>query len=381
MQTLFSLGSKKFAPRVWRRVEARVWVFAALGLSLGASASPKRIPEMKRFELPTEVRQWGAPTHLNYRLYSPPHEQRTPLVVALHGCDQDSRDFIDATQILNEAKNRGFHVFLPEQSLRAHPLRCWNWYDPDHQMKETGELAQIAEGLRQLRDAELQNVSPRQSHVQWDRVYAMGLSAGAAHASGLAFCFPEIFRGFAQHSGPAFSSAGSAWDALQVLRLGPWMRTSRLAHLANQCSPTTPRSLSALFISGSADTVVHSNNTRSAIEQVLEFNRSVLRLPLSLPIQTESSPLTSTHYPAHLTSFHLTRSAGAPAVHWIKIDGLAHAWSGGQTTHAVRYQDPKGPSALKYILDFFEIGPPQATHTDSHRGGARHSKLNFNQDF
>jgi len=47
-----------------------------------------------------------------------------PLVVMLHGCEQNAADFAAGTHLNQLAAAKGYAVLYPEQSLRAHPNRC-----------------------------------------------------------------------------------------------------------------------------------------------------------------------------------------------------------------------------------------------------------------
>jgi len=85
-----------------------------------------------------------------YRLYLPamaaPDSQSLsplPLVVMLHGCKQDAADFAQGTGMNALAGEKDCIVLYPEQSSRANPMRCWNWFEPANQDKEAGEAAMI----------------------------------------------------------------------------------------------------------------------------------------------------------------------------------------------------------------------------------------------
>lgn len=72
----------------------------------------------------------GLTQRIHYRLFLPCRpEAAMPLVVMLHGCQQNAAEFAQGTGTsVHAAKGRGA-VLYPEQPLRAHPQRCWKWYD------------------------------------------------------------------------------------------------------------------------------------------------------------------------------------------------------------------------------------------------------------
>src|SRR5882762_6757187 len=68
----------------------------------------------------------------DYFLYVPTtvtRRERVPLLLMLHGCGQDARTFAEGTRMNELADQHGFIVLYPQQSLRANPLRCWNWFE------------------------------------------------------------------------------------------------------------------------------------------------------------------------------------------------------------------------------------------------------------
>jgi poly(3-hydroxybutyrate) depolymerase len=67
---------------------------------------------------------------MRYWLYLPDLARAPfPLVVMLHGCDQSATLFAEGTRMNHVAQQRGVAVLYPQQSVSAHPHRCWKWYD------------------------------------------------------------------------------------------------------------------------------------------------------------------------------------------------------------------------------------------------------------
>ena len=92
----------------------------------------------------------GTHTHADqtrrYELYVPAAaaDQALPLVIMLHGCSQSADDFATGSGMNQRARDDGFFALFPQQSRRANPTGCWNWFLPEHQRRGNGEPALLA---------------------------------------------------------------------------------------------------------------------------------------------------------------------------------------------------------------------------------------------
>ena len=82
----------------------------------------------------------------SYRLYLPSDRRggKRPLVIMLHGGTQDGDDFAAGTRMHVLAEEHGLIVAYVSQSKAANASLCWNWFLPEHQMRERGEPSIIA---------------------------------------------------------------------------------------------------------------------------------------------------------------------------------------------------------------------------------------------
>ncbi len=301
----------------------------------------------------------GAHTHLLqtrlYKLYLPPGHRlgALPLIVMLHGCNQDPDDFAVGTRMNEQARKQGFCVLYPEQAKFANASRCWNWFMPRHQQRGSGEPALLA-SLTQAVIAE--------HGIDARRVYIAGMSAGGAMAAIVAAVYPEIFSAVAVHSGLPRGAASNVFEALSVMKSGgadPHANTNPVAD-GFGAVPT-------IVFHGDLDHTVHPRNGAQVIVAVL--GRAALghaaitgpheapALPAESPTVEQGESVRGQHY---TRSIHRDPRGNILAEHW-QLHGAGHAWSGGNDEGS--YTDSNGPDATEEMLRFFFARRAPLAHT------------------
>jgi poly(hydroxyalkanoate) depolymerase family esterase len=273
----------------------------------------------------------------NYKLYIPSRYDKShpaPLVVVLHGCTQDPDDIARGTRFNEIAEEKGFLVAYPEQPQKYTGLKCWNWFDAQHQQREKGEPALIA-AITQCVINEY-SIDPR-------RVYVAGVSAGAAMALTTAYAYPEVFAAAGIHSGIAYGAVTSIAGALNAMHSGAQDPSSLPSAVIKGMG--SARHFPAIVFQGKADKSVNLVNGEQIVSQL-----SALYAPAPLRKLAETT--------GEAGGYHYTRRIygnGKPYVEEWVIDELAHAWSGG--SKAGTYTDPSGPDATKEMVRFFMEHP------------------------
>jgi poly(3-hydroxybutyrate) depolymerase len=234
------------------------------------------------------------------------------------------------------ADQQRFIVLYPQQSLRANPLRCWNWFSA-RTRDGAGEAAAIVALVRYV---------ARRYPVDRSRIYVAGMSAGGAMAATLALCFGAVFAGCAIVSGLMYRAADSAVGAAQAMRAGARSSPERTAAEAARRASRTFMFVPALVVHGGADTLVHPRNAEQIIAQFRKFAELTavpprpLRGPVEQYVSGNGRPYRQQDYAR--SDQVLLRS--------IVIDGLGHAWSGGDEREA--FHDPTPPDATRLIWHF-----------------------------
>ena len=335
-----------------------------------------------------------------YRLYLPPQAvgRRAPLVVMLHGCNQDPDDFARGTRMDEAARREGFAVLYPGQSSAANPQRCWNWFRASDQGRDHGEAALLAAMIRQIIG---------EHDLDADRVFVAGLSAGGAMAAVLGRSYPRLFAAVGVHSGLAPGSAtdlpsaflamrgldatglpgglggavagagalagtplGSDFPRINPMGINPMgINPMEINPAGTGVGATAPRNIEAnarastcagdrtearhptiptIVFHGSADPIVHPRNGDQVLAQATpEGGRVDSDSPQA------AGPAGAAAWPGRrpvTRSLVRDRHGVVVAEHWV-IHGAAHAWSGGSLTGS--FTDPSGPDATAEMVRFF----------------------------
>ncbi|MCC8392321.1 PHB depolymerase family esterase [Paraburkholderia sp. MMS20-SJTR3] len=261
-----------------------------------------------------------------YRLYVPAGaaSEPLPLIVMLHGCTQDADDFAAGTQMNALAERDRFLVAYPVQPQQANPSKCWNWFKPEDQQRESGEPSLIAGITREIISSH--NVDPA-------RVYIAGMSAGGAMAAIMIAEYPELYAAAGVHSGLPARCAHNLPSALAAMKGGK-QPGARHAQRGAALPPKRP----LIVFHGDADATV---NVANATRLVKGFD---------LPPDADSASSRTNGTQRRCTVSRLKSIDNIDAELWT-IHGAGHAWAGGNARGS--YTDPTGPDASAEMLRFF----------------------------
>jgi poly(3-hydroxybutyrate) depolymerase len=226
------------------------------------------------------------------------------------------------------------------QSNAANAWGCWNWFEANTE-RGAGEAAIVAAQIVEVR---------RRYRARRERVFVAGLSAGGALAAVLGLRYPRLVRGVFVHSGLACGAAASPASARSVMRKGPDTDVARVADDARVAAEIrSPPDVALLVVHGDSDDVVAPVNTASLVAQYLRFNDLAPTSPHAAPSSRHaiSDESASGRYRTHTDDW---THNGRVRVRRVRVEGLGHAWSGGDAAYA--YADPRGPDALAILARF-----------------------------
>lgn len=258
-----------------------------------------------------------------YRLYRPPGiglADRRPLLVMLHGCGQDAHGFALSTRMNRIAAREGCFVLYPEQDRSAHPQGCWHWYGTRSGQAQR-EAATLAAAIDQVC-----LLYP----IDTTRVAIAGLSAGASMAALMVLREPARYQALVMHSGVAPGLADSPVSALKAMRGGGAAAAREMPG-----APWPP----LLVIQGDSDRVVAASNGASVVRLWAEHAGASESVSRELRRGERRA--------MKVTDFRL---GGRLVASLCRIEGLGHAWSGGDARQP--HSDAKGPDASRMVWSF-----------------------------
>ena len=153
---------------------------------------------------------------------------KAPLLVLLHGCEQDASSFFTDSGWMDVADRYGLVVLLPEQQHNpfamvggapryGNPLGCFNFADrltsplKGGVPREAGAIVSMIDAVRAGK-----GLDPAGPRIEDGRIYVTGLSAGAGMAAALLADYPQVFAGGALFAGVPALCARSMQSAASL---------------------------------------------------------------------------------------------------------------------------------------------------------------------
>lgn len=295
---------------------------------------------------------WISGTYANaygarfYRLWVPAGYTGTtprPLMVMLHGCQQDGYDFAAGTRMNTFADSRNFLVLYPEQGTAYNPVDCWNWYYTVNQVRGSGEPSLIAGMIAWVK---------ANYNVDAARVGVAGFSAGAAMANIMGCAYPDQVRRVAAFAGVMYGGATTSGGGTNAMLYGSIYDPASMGNSCYSAMGSYRREVPTLVFHGTADATVNPVNAHQTLSQWAQANdRGYDAVDDNDVDDTADATSTATACRGYTRYDYHNAQTGATTLRKYMISGLGHRWSGGSS--AGTYTDACGPDASSLIVGFF----------------------------
>lgn len=282
-----------------------------------------------------------------YKLYVPDlydSSKSYPLYVMLHGCTQDANQFATGTQMNFLADEEEFLVLYPEQTSSANSNKCWNWFEPAHQSRGSGEPSVIAGMVNQVKN----NYS-----INGEKVYVSGLSAGGAMSVIMGVTYPDIFSGIGVGAGLEYKAATSMMNAFAAMSNGG-PNPQNQGRIAYDAMGQYAKPIPVIVFHGTSDYTVAPINGDQVISQWAVTNDLAQNGLEDGWIDDQPDAVANLSVPGgrNYTVSDYENRDGKVFMKKVIVQNMGHAWSGGSSQGS--YTDPQGPNASRMMWDFFE---------------------------
>ncbi|WP_149259262.1 PHB depolymerase family esterase [Actinomadura sp. K4S16] len=277
-----------------------ITLLALLSALVVAFPSPARAASL------TQVTGFGSnPGNLSMYAYRPDGlPSGAPLVVAMHGCTQNARDYFDHSGWSKYADLWKFALVLPEQKSANNYNSCFNWFQTGDTARGQGEALSI----KQMVDYAVAQYGSAPS-----RVYVTGLSAGGAMTAVMLAAYPDTFAGGAVMSGIAYGCGTDLTSGTLCLTSQKGYSPQQWGDKVRAAYPGYSGPYPRVSIwQGTGDTTVYP------------FNADQLRDQWTNVWGVSQTASRTSSLPGGTTLKEYDDSTGKPAVRLYTISGMAH---------------------------------------------------------
>ncbi len=250
-------------------------------------------------------------TNLDFYLFSPlrfgSDVEKRPLVFVLHGCSQGVTALSKQSGWNDLASKHGFFVLYVQQKKLNNMMGCFNWFSRHHATKDKGELGAMKKVL--------DDVIVKQ-HIDLERVFVYGLSAGAMMSVSLMVCYPEMFcMGAVLAGGPYVLSENSSVTPASLKKMSRYTDEELYLFVRRQNVDYQGDYPRLVVFHGENDKVVNLRNSDALIRQwSLLYSRDTI-------ITTEESQFAS--HP-DIYRYMYSDSLGNVFAIYYKVKNLGH---------------------------------------------------------
>ena len=230
-----------------------------------AALKRRHLPETPPSDRLSDLSEFGEnPGQLRARCFIPTSlRPDAPLVVVLHGCLQTAAGYDYGSGWSRLADEQGFALLFPEQQRSNNSALCFNWFQPHDTKAGSGEALSIRQMVeRMILD----------HHLDRNRIFVTGLSAGGAMSAAMLAAYPDVFAAGGIIAGLAAGSATTIPEAFDRMRGHGGLDGEALGELVRKSTLHTDRWPRLSIWHGDADQTVNPSNSRVLVGQWLNLH-------------------------------------------------------------------------------------------------------------
>jgi poly(hydroxyalkanoate) depolymerase family esterase len=268
------------------------------------------------------------------------------LVVVLHGCGTTAQAQMQISRYNPLADRQSFVVLYPDLDATGVNApggirECWRFGAASSWQRGGGDAAAIAGMTRSVID---------HWHIDRQRVYLAGISAGGFMTTIMAATYPDLYAAVAVAAGGAYRDSSCLGGETATLS------AEQSAQLAFAAEGPRARVVPILVMGGDSDGVVPPMCADKALAQGLMTDNLVLDRRLTAPISLTAASVNHDQVPggrAYTVSTYRDVHRCVIAQRYL-IAGMGHSWPGGAPGPKwAGFSDPSAPSAAQASWAFF----------------------------
>jgi poly(hydroxyalkanoate) depolymerase family esterase len=214
-----------------------------------------------------KISNFGAnPGNLTMYLHRPCHPVDTvkyrrhkPLVVVLHGCNQDAISIARQSGWNKLSDNHDFYVVYAEQKRINNASDCFNWFNETDITPNSGESGSVRQMIQFMYDS---------LRIDTTQIFIYGLSAGGAMTSVMMANYPGLINAAAIFAGAPYKLATGPGEALSAMLNARTKSLKEWGELVLKDNPDFKgRYPRLILVHGVRDKIVNPKNSQSLIKQ------------------------------------------------------------------------------------------------------------------
>lgn len=314
---------------------------AILGIFIGASCS--ETTPLEESTTNTNVQETlveitpSAYSPLRLHAYLPSDlPENSPLVVALHGCDQTAENYVSAGWN-TFAELWDFAVIYPEKGDGS---KCFSWSEASQSSRDKGEAKIIASMVDDFAS---------QHQIDRNRIFITGLSAGGGMTSAMLANYPDVFSAGAVMAGVPFRCSSSLTGALSCMFYGRNYSAEKWGDFVRDAAPQPDRYPRVSVWHGTADAVVSAVNAGAQVAQWTNVHG----------MSSTATLVEETGNSRH--SQYLAANGAVVVEEWL-VDGMAHGTAVDPDSGCGRSSDyvlDVGLCSTYHAATFFGLNPEE----------------------
>jgi poly(hydroxyalkanoate) depolymerase family esterase len=327
-------------------------LLSRLKSSLGGESTQRRRPvhgahgESRDLKYLFRKRRYAGSRDREYLVHLPPSYRsgvQLPVVMILHGCDQDHWDIRRVADFDRIADKHGIIVVYPFVTTYDPPRmrNCWAFWSSSHNRAGGGEVEDLWQILCDVR---------KRYDADPNRLHVAGLSSGAAMAVALLVNRCDRIASGAEIAGLPFAETAAALGQGSA----QFKSVKRVVTTMNETMGTRKRAIPLLIVHGKGDRMIDvaaATNLRDSWSRCFSVNTSK-------PVWADYGTNQGTSW----EHFRYANEKSGGLIETFLLDHSQHGWYGGRDG---RYGFSDAPNVSEKIWTFFDANRLKATE----RGG------------